>query len=88
MITQPTLFDIDFGAGFPRPRGHAAPPGTGPSGETCKSCRHYTRDHYNDKVWLKCGLQKHRWSHCEATDIRAKDSACRCWEKPTIEETL
>lgn len=79
-MKQPTLFDMDFGVGLPKRTGHAAPPGTGPTGESCKTCRFYCRVKYHDKTWLKCGLQEHRWSHCGATDIRASDPACRCWE--------
>ena len=32
---------------------HAAPPGTGPEGETCKSCLHIYRNRLS-KVYLKC----------------------------------
>jgi hypothetical protein len=64
----------------PPKRGHAAPPGTGPAGETCKSCRYYLRVPYHDKVWLKCKMSIHRWTHGAGSDIRASDPACRCWE--------
>jgi hypothetical protein len=55
--------------------------GTGPEGETCRSCRHYTRDQYHDYVYRKCGLMRHAWSRGEGTDIRAKWPACACWER-------
>ena len=65
---------------LPKRRGHAAQPGTGPEGETCKTCwLHYRSVSYHDKTYRKCRLMEHCWSHCDATDIRAKDPACRYW---------
>lgn len=61
-----------------RPRGHAAPPGTGPEGEKCKTCCHLVRVRYA-KVYLKCGLIRAKWSHGPRTDIRANSSACEKW---------
>lgn len=37
------------------PKGYAAPPGTGPKGETCKTCVHICRRSMG-KTYLKCGL--------------------------------
>jgi hypothetical protein len=65
----------------PRPRGHAAPPGSGPKGETCRTCQHYTRASYHNRVYRKCWLAKPRWTHGPGSDIRAKDPACRLWER-------
>ncbi len=62
------------------PRGHAAAPGTGPAGETCKSCAHYTLRRYA-KVYRKCGLMESKWTGGGATDIRAADPACSKWEQ-------
>lgn len=65
------------------PRGYAATPGTGPAGETCRTCAHscishaYTRNHW------KCELIKHRWTHGPGTDIRLKSPACHGWEQHT-----
>ena len=61
------------------PKGYAAPPGTGPDGETCGSCRHLYRNHVA-KTYLKCSLMKARWTGGAATDIRARSPACRRWE--------
>lgn len=61
-------------------RGHAAPPGAGPEGETCKTCAHIVRVEYA-KVYLKCGLSRARWTGGGGTDIRAGDPACSRWEK-------
>lgn len=64
----------------PQPSGYAAVPGTGPAGETCKTCRHIVRRHYA-KTYIKCGLMRRHWTGGIATDIRAKAPACRRWEK-------
>lgn len=37
------------------PKGYAAPPGTGPKGETCGSCAHLYRNRLA-KTYLKCAL--------------------------------
>lgn len=63
-----------------RPRGHAWTPGTGPAGETCRSCKHYTRRLYA-KAYLKCGLMRAQWTGGPKTDIRASDPACKKWER-------
>ena len=63
-------------------RAHAAPPGTGPLGETCRSCRFYRRVMSNTRVYRKCGIIKAEWTHGPGTDIRAHDAACRHWERP------
>ncbi len=61
-------------------RGHAAQPGTGPEGETCKSCTHYTRTATKARnVFRKCGLMKSKWTNGPGTDIRAGDPACEFW---------
>lgn len=60
-------------------KGYAAPPGTGPKGETCKTCKHYYighRGHYR-----KCALMRARWTGGPGTDIKAGAPACRSWEK-------
>ena len=59
-------------------RGHAAQPGSGPEGETCKTCRHRTRLVYN-RSYPKCGLVPPK--HSKTTDIRLTDPACELWEK-------
>ena len=61
----------------PRRRGHAAIPGTGPQGETCRTCVHLVR-RQRAKTYLKCDLVK--WTSGAGTDVRAKDPACSRWE--------
>jgi hypothetical protein len=63
----------------PFPSGHIMPPGTGPAGETCKSCRHLVRIRLA-KTYLKCGQYRAHWTGGRKTDVRARDAACRKWE--------
>jgi hypothetical protein len=60
--------------------GHAALPGTGPAGETCKTCEHLVRKEMSG-TYLKCGLMRAYWTGGQGTDVRLKDAACRRWEK-------
>ena len=61
-------------------RGHAAQPGTGPAGETCKTCHHLARNvMYSGKAFSKCELEKARWTGGTGTDIRQRDPACLKW---------
>lgn len=63
-------------------KGHAWHPGTGPAGETCGGCEHYTRTRSGSlRTFRKCGLMQAHWTHGPGSDIRAKDPACRHWEK-------
>lgn len=61
------------------PKGYAAPPGSGPKGETCKSCAHYSGVQLA-KLYRKCGLIRERWTGGPGTDIRAGSPACAFWE--------
>ena len=63
------------------PNGYAWRPGTGPAGETCKTCRHLVRRNYA-KTYLKCGLMRQAWTGGHGSDIKAKSPACKFWEKP------
>lgn len=67
-------------AKMPVIKGHAWTPGTGPKGETCKTCKHLYRNRQS-KVYLKCLLIRARWTGGPGTDIRAGDPACLKWEK-------
>jgi len=63
----------------PMPKGHAGPVGSGPKGETCKTCRHLTRVKHA-KTYLNCGLLRKQWTSGPGSDVRAKDAACWKWE--------
>lgn len=84
MTNQPELFAADeVGERKPLPTGgYAARPGSGPAGETCKTCRHFRRVKHHDKTYLKCNLVE--WTHGAGTDIKASAEACRRWEPKQI----
>lgn len=78
-------------AGFPSARkptvkkGYAAQPGTGPEGETCKTCQHkVTCGNYGGKHYIKCQLREATWTNGEGTDILARSPACSKWEKKHV----
>lgn len=58
---------------------YADAPGTGPDGETCKSCRHIYRKHMG-KTYLKCELTRAWWTGGGGTDIKAGSPACSKWQ--------
>lgn len=64
-------------------RGHVAPPGTGPDGETCGSCKHLYRKRMAG-TYLKCALNEAKWTGGGKTDVRARDHACRMWESAAL----
>lgn len=63
----------------PKPNGYAYFPGTGPAGETCKTCKHIYRNRLA-KTYLKCNLNQAKWTGGGGSDIRAKSPACKFWE--------
>lgn len=60
--------------------GYAAPPGSGPEGEFCKTCRHIRRMMGGRKAFPKCALVK--WTRGPGTDIRVNAPACSRWSHP------
>jgi hypothetical protein len=66
------------GKHYVAPRGYAAPPGTGPAGETCGTCKHAHRYVH----FAKCGhsARRHFNTNGAATDIRLRTAACSKWE--------
>lgn len=65
--------------------GYAAAPGSGPSGETCGSCRHYVSVQSGARRWPKCLLMKGAyrgkyWTRGPGSDIKKKAPACARWE--------
>lgn len=66
-------------AAKPKLGGHAAPPGTGPKGETCGSCEHICHKRMA-KTYLKCWRNQANWTGGSKSDIRARDPACSKWE--------
>jgi len=68
--------------------GYAGTPGTGPRGETCKTCDHLTchERHTGGRArrWYKCSLVKVRFS--AVTDIRLDAPACHQWAPSTDQQ--
>jgi len=66
-----------------QPNGYAWKPGSGPQGETCKSCRHIVRVQSDGgHTFRKCALMEAHWTRGPGSDIKASAPACRHWEKP------
>jgi hypothetical protein len=63
-------------------RGYAAPPGTGPQGETCGSCKHIHRE----EKYRKCSLNRAAWTGGPRTDILARAPACLKWIAPADQQ--
>ena len=73
---QQSLFDA--GQLIPHSLGQKAcpsPVGSGPPGETCRTCRHATKVGVHDYSYWKCGLIEQ--TRGTGTDIRLKWPACR-----------
>lgn len=65
----------------PLKNGYAYPPGTGPEGETCGSCKHIGwQDVRSGRRFYECGRERHRWTGGTGTDVLLKAPACRGWE--------
>jgi len=63
-------------------RGYVERPGSGPQGETCKTCQHLYRNRmYSGKTFLKCGLNRAKWTGGAGSDILASAPACARWER-------
>lgn len=61
-----------------QPKGNASPIGSGPVGETCRTCAHARCVKYA-KTYHKCALVKATGG--PGTDIRLKWAACSQWKK-------
>lgn len=63
------------------PNGYAARPGSGPKGETCKTCEFAVKSQGGRRYYWKCKkLGVMNWTHGPGTDIRLKSPACRFWQ--------
>jgi hypothetical protein len=64
-----------------RANGYAKRPGSGPQGETCKSCAHIRRIRSGSgKGFRKCGRMEAHWTRGPGSDILASAPACSLWE--------
>jgi hypothetical protein len=57
--------------------GYAALPGSGPAGETCKTCAFCVNSY---RSFYKCELMRRLWTHSYGTDVLLKSPARRRWE--------
>lgn len=64
-------------------KGYPSPPGSGPEGQTCKTCANYCVLPYHNKAYRKCLVIQHRWTHGPGTDIKASWPACSFWKPAT-----
>lgn len=69
-----------FGAHIPKKGLYAGIPGTGPDGETCRSCAHKSYAGGCAGAYLKCSLMRAQWTRGGGTDIKAGTAACSRWE--------
>lgn len=58
---------------------YPAEPGTGPSGETCKTCKFKVKIRMGG-VWYKCEKMRPHWSCSARTDIKMRSAACSYFE--------
>lgn len=65
----------------PKAAGYAAPPGTGPQGESCGTCMHCRVRTFHDRHFYKCELMVAAWNKDRSSDVVLKSPACRRWEK-------
>jgi hypothetical protein len=86
VMSQPRLFDdptaTEIKPAKRRREGAYATPfaiGSGPPGETCKTCVHRKMLDYHNKTYNKCGLMQKSWTHGGATDIKLRWAACWSW---------
>jgi hypothetical protein len=69
------------------PKGYAAQPGTGPKGETCRTCQHKaSTGNSHARVYWKCKLMRAVWTGGPGTDIKVRTPACKRWEAITTKE--
>ena len=81
MLAKAKRLKTDSYIGRHKPDGYAAAPGTGPDGQTCKTCAHChaMKVGYRRTV-RKCLLIRARWRCSVRTDILLKSPACRHWK--------
>lgn len=58
---------------------YAALPGTGPAGETCRTCEHLSGKRMSRRYY-KCELTRAKWTGGAGTDVKVRSPACSKWE--------
>lgn len=82
MNTQPLFSDLGNPkqyVGKGKANGYYSLPGSGPEGETCRTCNHYVRIHHA-RVYRKCLKNEAKWTKGKGSDILASAPACSGWE--------
>jgi hypothetical protein len=79
-VTDSFLFDIGETRKQVRTHGTPYPVGSGPAGETCRTCKHLRRIK-RANTYIKCGLMERYWTGGAGTDVKAKWPACKAWER-------
>lgn len=74
LFGQPATAPEKLRGGYPRR------PGSGPTGETCGTCRNCIATGPHSRVYYKCKVLQFRWTHGPGTDIKKKTPACEMWE--------
>ena len=62
-----------------RANGYGGTPGTGPAGETCKTCRFHVVKSMG-KNYHKCLKARLAWTCGPGSDIRLRSPACWLWK--------
>lgn len=85
-MSDSTLFpDLEASAAPARPVRvkasglYAALPGTGPAGETCRTCNNLSGKRMSRRYY-KCELTKGQWTGGPGTDVKVRSPACSKWE--------
>lgn len=71
----------------PSPAGYAAPPGTGPEGETCGSCGHCVFRMFRGRRFYKCENAARKWDRTRASDVLLHSPSCAQWKPGKPRET-
>lgn len=80
----------ETGVRSPKAAGYAAPPGTGPEGQTCGTCAHcHVRSARRTprRRFYKCGLRIATWNTDRSSDVLVSSPACRLFEAGTPTES-
>jgi len=65
------------------PHGHAAPPGSGPPGETCGTCANCRIRRIHEHNVYKCAITESHWTKDRETDVLKSSPACARWHAGT-----
>ena len=71
----------------PKAAGYAAPPGSGPEGETCGTCLSCRFKVIRGRRVYKCGRMTRSWTHGRESDVSVRSPACELHEKGAPSQT-